>query len=87
MTLTGTLTQNFDFPFRPIEPNSEIPPWSQAMLMAEGHWGLDWEVTDSGGVRGSNLSPGYLSDSWHRQQEELWRRLGRVNHSCWPDSI
>ncbi len=30
-----------------IESNSEILPWSQARPMAEGHWGLDREVTDS----------------------------------------
>lgn len=30
-----------------IESNSEILLRSQARLMAEGHWGLDWEVTDS----------------------------------------
>lgn len=42
---------------------------------------FDWEVTDSAGVRGSNLSPGYLSDSWLRLQDELGRRLGTENHS------
>lgn len=65
-----------------IGSHSEFLPGSRARLMAEGRWGFfDWEVTDSAGVRGGNLSPGYLSDSWLRLQDELERRLGRENHS------
>lgn len=75
--LMGTADRN-GFPFR--KQTQKFLPWSRAWLTAEGQCGLDWDVTDSGGGWGSNLSPGYLSDCWHRQQAELQRE----NRSYWP---
>ena len=44
VSVMGILPQS-RFPF--LNQTQKFFPWSRARLMAEGHWGLDWEVTDS----------------------------------------